>query len=116
MLKTIALRLTFCLAFFAGTPALADNWSGEDKGLHFAGSATLAVVITAATENPWTGFWSAVAVGVTKEIVDSRRSGGQASGRDLVADVAGAYLGSQAGRWLISRRGDTTAVVFAVRF
>ena len=111
MLKII----TLCLALWAHT-AHAEAWSGEDKEIHFIGSATVAVVITAATESPWTGFWSAVAVGVAKELVDQRRPDGKASGRDLVADVAGAYLGSQAGRWIISRRWETTAVVFSHRF
>lgn len=76
----------------------------------------MAAVIAAATESPWTGFWSAVAVGVAKELVDQRRPYGQASGRDFVADLAGAYVGSQAGQLSILRRGDTTALIFPLHY
>lgn len=106
--------IVLCLALWANFAA-AESWSGDDKQIHFLGSAMVAVVVTAATDSPWIGFWSVLALGVTKEVIDQRR-GGRASGRDLVADVAGAYIGSQAGRLLISRRGDTTAVVYALRF
>lgn len=95
---------------------MADSWTGRDKALHFEGSAALATAITAVSEDPALGFWGAVAVGTAKEIVDHRRRRGDASARDLVADVAGAYLGAQLGRWAIHRRSDTTAVVFAWRF
>ncbi len=115
MLKTVIRIALFCLALWSGS-VLAQSSSGEDKALHFAGSATLAVVITAASEDPVIGFWSAVAVGLAKELVDRRRAGGDASGRDLAADVAGAFLGAQAGRWLITRRGETTAFVYALQF
>lgn len=111
MLKTLA----FCLAFWIGS-AQAESWTSEDKGLHFVGSATLAVLITSTTESHRLGFWSVVALGVIKEAVDRGRPNGDASAMDLAAGVAGAYLGSQAGGWLIRRRGDSTALSYAIQF
>lgn len=101
-----------CLALLAGS-AWADSWTGRDKTLHFAGSAALAAALTISSKDPPFAFWSTVAVGAAKELVDLHRRRGDASARDLVADVAGAYLGTQAGRWLIYRRGPTTHVVLA---
>lgn len=110
------LKIVFiCLALWSGS-AWSESWTGEDKALHFAGSATLATVVTVVSASPQVGFWSAVAVGVTKELIDRRRPGGDASLRDLAADVAGAYLGSQAGRWMLYRQGETTTLVLAFKF
>lgn len=111
--------LRACLAIFLSVcalPALADSWTGPDKEKHLLGSAAVAFVVTHATDNPTTGFWSAVAVGGAKEVYDHYHRGGDASARDLVWDVAGAYLGAQAGGWTIKRSGGTTTVAYAWRF
>ena len=93
----------------------ADSWTGSDKVLHFAGSAGIALVVTHIRRDPWVGFWSSVAVGATKELVD-KRTGGDASVRDLVVDVAGAYLGSETGRWMLYRNRQTTTLVASWHF
>jgi uncharacterized protein YfiM (DUF2279 family) len=97
-------------------PAMAaDSWTGNDKVLHFAGSAGIALLVTNISRDPSVGFWSSVAVGAAKELVDQRK-GGDASLRDLVVDVAGAYLGSETGRWMLYRNRQTTTLVASWRF
>ncbi len=93
----------------------ADSWTGNDKVLHFAGSAGIALLVTNISRDPSVGFWSSVAVGAAKELVDQRK-GGDASLRDLVVDVAGAYLGSETGRWMLYRNRQTTTLVASWRF
>ncbi len=112
MLKILLYCLTAWSASWSGN-ALAQS---EDKALHLVGSATLAAVVTVASESPVIGFWSAFAVGLTKELIDHRRQSGDANMRDLAADAAGAFLGAQAGRWMLYRRGETTALVYARPF
>ena len=100
----------------SSAPAVAaDSWTGSDKVLHFAGSAGIALLVTDISRDPSVGFWSSVAVGAAKEWVD-KRTGGDASVRDLVVDVAGAYLGSETGRWMLYRNKQTTTVVAFWRF
>ena len=100
----------------SSAPAVAaDSWTGSDKVLHFAGSAGIALLVTDISRDPSVGFWSSVAVGAAKEWVD-KRTGGDASVRDLVMDVAGAYLGSETGRWMLYRNKQTTTIVASWHF
>ncbi|MEN9885579.1 MAG: putative periplasmic lipoprotein [Pseudomonadota bacterium] len=86
----------------------ADSFTGPDKAKHLAGSAAIAAAVTLATESERAGFWASVAIGAAKEIADSRSPRHTASLKDLAADVAGAYIGSKAGAYIVIRRNQIT--------
>lgn len=78
-----------------------DPWVGRDKALHVAGSAlwTLSTQYVLVNKAGWTeddalpaAIASAATVGLTKEIVDTTRPSGTASGRDLAANAVGIAL------------------------
>lgn len=79
----------------------ADPWFGRDKALHVAGSAlwTLSTQYVVVNKAGWAegdalpvSIASAATVGIAKELVDTTRPTGAASGRDLAADAAGIAL------------------------
>ena len=78
-----------------------DPWLGRDKALHVAGSAlwTLSTQYVLVNKAGWTegdalpvSIASAATVGITKEILDTTRPTGTASGRDLAANAVGIAL------------------------
>lgn len=90
----------------------ADTWTGQDKALHFSVSApfgTLGLVMaqrmgaTAPVERVLWGAVIGTVPGLTKELVDWRTQTGTASGKDLVANFAGALLGATLGECCIVR-------------
>ena len=97
-------------------PSRADGWSGEDKNLHFVGSATLAKLVASGTGQASLGFWSSVAVGAAKEYSDRYRPGHEASLKDLVWDITGAYFGTAQKGWMVYNKGTTTVVSFSMQF
>lgn len=104
MKRILALALAL-----ASSASMADDWTGQDKMQHMAGSALIAASVTAITRDEVAGFQAALAVGIAKEMLDSRRAGHTASVKDLAADVIGAYIGSKvAGVALIPQRGGFT--------
>lgn len=79
-------------------PAQADDWTGPDKTKHFVLSAGLSAAVTVATKNEWAGVGAALAVGVAKEVYDYRhRDRHTPSAKDLIAGVAGGYVGAKLG-------------------
>ncbi len=101
-----------------GAPqAWADDWLGQDKAQHLLASAAFSTAVTVATARPDIGFWTGVAAGALKEVWDRNRSAShEASGRDFLWSVAGAYVGSQGGGWLLRRSGGETVLAYAWRF
>ena len=98
MTGTVAL---LCLCFSLQQPRLADPWFGEDKVKHFIASF-VATSITAsaaratgidATTSAWVGAGASTAIGVLKELQDTRRPGQVSSARDLVWDLGGTAAG-----------------------
>jgi uncharacterized protein YfiM (DUF2279 family) len=90
----------------------ADTWGGQDKALHFSVSApfgTLGMVMaqrmgaTAPVERVLWGALIGTVPGLTKELVDWRSQSGTASGKDLLANFAGALLGATLGECCIVR-------------
>jgi putative lipoprotein len=79
----------------------ADEWTGEDKQLHFAVSAVLGVAAYSQTHERATAFGWAMLPGILKEVADSQQESNQFSGKDLAWDAAGAFVGVQAGHWMI---------------
>lgn len=94
--------LTLCTALLC-TTAAADEWTGRDKELHFAGGAAIAAAVTLATADQNTGFLVGVGVGVAKEVYDATGHG-TPSGKDLIVTILGAYIGSRAAGWVITPR------------
>lgn len=121
MKLTTALRpiiASIALAATIGSAhADADEWTGNDKALHFAGSAFIAAAVTAATQNERIGFWSSVAVGVVKEVYDyDHPSTNTASLKDLTWDVLGAYMGARLAGWSIRQSHGETVISFSRLF
>jgi len=69
-----------------------------DKYLHFGASAVIASGVTTLTaESPnrlWYGLGAGLAVGVAKEIADSKQAHNRFDAKDLWADVAGTLAGA----------------------
>lgn len=78
-----------------------DDWLGQDKALHFAGSALLtAAAMEAAQQRGYAGGRKArfgllfsLSFGIGKELHDSRPQGSGWSWKDLIWDVAGSAAG-----------------------
>lgn len=92
--------------------AHADDWTGEDKNKHFAGSALMGVAASVAfkdSDHPVLYPMAAVlAVGLAKEIRDEVATSG--SGfiyKDLAADALGAALGVSVGNGVIYATRNT---------
>ena len=94
----------------------ADEWTGQDKALHFGAGLVIASVVSIAAENEATGFWTAVAVGASKELWDSKQPDHEASFKDFAWSAVGAYLGARWGAWSLSRTNKTTVVGFIHQF
>jgi uncharacterized protein YfiM (DUF2279 family) len=101
------MKLSHILSAFVLTLASlahADEWTGRDKTLHFLGGAAVGMAVTVATDNPSYGIAAGAAVGLAKELYDTRhRSTHTPSAKDLLATIAGAAVGSYAS-WLIIKK------------
>lgn len=95
-----ALPAVFCL-FPLG--AIADEWTGQDKQLHFAVSAVLGIAAYSQTHDRAQAFGWALAPGILKEVIDSQQDGNDFSGKDLAWDALGALAGAQVGHWTIGQ-------------
>lgn len=77
-------------------PAIAfaqDSWLGKDKAQHFAGSAVLSYAFSEVMSAD-KAFLASVGIGLAKELYDYKHPDKHtASYKDLVADIAGAYVG-----------------------
>ena len=107
-MKHTIIAATIAVACF---PALADEWTGRDKSLHFAGGAAVAAAVTLATRDRDAGFWAGAASGLLKEVYDSTGRG-HVSGKDFIVTALGAYVGSRAAGWVITPRSVTYTMQF----
>jgi uncharacterized protein YfiM (DUF2279 family) len=103
-----AFALLFAVSAHAGCDA-NDRWTGQDKAKHFAVGGAIAMGVTAYTGNETHGFVAGSAIGILKEVSDSRGRG-HCSLQDAVVTALGAYVGSKAGRFVFERRNGTTFV------
>lgn len=83
--------------------ARADEWTGQDKQMHFAAGAVIAAAGSVAYGQR-TGFLIGTAAGVAKELVDSQRTGHVVSAKDALATAAGAWVGSYVPGLVLGRR------------
>ena len=88
------------IAFVSGVLALhpialgSDLLFGEDKKLHFLGSAILAAGIKEITTDNM-AFTGALSIGILKEYYDYKHPNKHtASYKDLLWDIGGAYVGA----------------------
>jgi putative lipoprotein len=99
MIKSI-LYVLFLLPFLAH----ADEWTGQDKALHFVGGAAVGAAVTLYTDRPAYGIAAGAAVGLAKELYDSQhRSTHTPSTKDLLVTVIGAAVGSYATHLVIRK-------------
>lgn len=90
-----------------------ESWNGQDKQKHFVGSVVMAGTISAYTDSPTKGFAASMAVGIAKELYDSKRAGGSGfSYKDLTADVLGSAVGAYIGGCLVSYQSVTCKLEF----
>lgn len=83
--------------------ACADEWTGRDKNLHFVVGAAVGGAVTIATDRPAYGIAAGVAVGLAKELYDSRhRATHTPSTKDFAVTALGAVAGAYTG--LVIRR------------
>jgi len=82
-------------------PSSRDRWVARDKARHvvFSGLWTLSTQYLLVRKADWSegdalpvSVASSATVGLAKELYDASRPGGQASGKDLVADAVGIGL------------------------
>lgn len=104
-------RLIVSLILLSGL-AHADDWTGDDKNKHFAGSALMGVAASVAfkdSDHPVLYPMAAVlAVGLAKEIRDEVAPAGSGfSYKDLAADALGAALGVSVGNGIIYATRNT---------
>jgi uncharacterized protein YfiM (DUF2279 family) len=91
--------------------ALADEWTGTDKNLHFVVGTMAGAFVTAGTGNELHGLAAAAALGLAKEIYDEKRYGG-ASGKDFVITVLGGLVGAKFAGWAI----EPNRVTYTIKF
>lgn len=101
--------------FLCGEANAQDTWSGRDKRQHFAISFAAGVGCSQVFQGA-TAYGCAILPGLVKELSDSQEEGNKFSGKDMVANALGAYLGVRTGRWLIMRHNSQTIVAYRVQF
>jgi uncharacterized protein YfiM (DUF2279 family) len=112
-------RIIASILALSATLAHADEWTGKDKQMHFATSVVWGA--GARLMFPSLNDWQATAVGtipgLVKEIQDAtRRNGSGWSNKDLVWDIAGAYVGVKITGLIVSKRDDTVTVAYKAEF
>ncbi|EIJ32862.1 hypothetical protein [Thiothrix nivea] len=100
-LKTLLAAPLIGLVYCLPSLALADEWTGKDKQLHFAVSAVLGVAAYSHTHDRAKAFGLAMIPGILKEVADSQQDNNDFSGKDLAWDALGAAVGIQTGHWMI---------------
>lgn len=90
MLKKIT---TILFSLLIANSANADDWTGKDKNFHLVAGTAISSVTTFYFKDPKVGFLVGTGAGLAKEIYDSQRNG-DASSKDLVVTMIGAYIGS----------------------
>ncbi len=85
--------------------AHADEWTGQDKTLHFLGGAAVGAAVTIATKRQDYGLAAGIGVGLVKELYDAQhRDKHTPSIKDFVATAAGAALGAYVGGLVVGPR------------
>lgn len=91
-MKTEALAALLALTI---TAASADQWTGQDKTQHAIGGFAIGSLTTALTKSKTAGCLAGSAVGALKEVADSRSDKHTASGKDFAVTAIASCLGAQ---------------------
>jgi uncharacterized protein YfiM (DUF2279 family) len=101
-------RLISIVALMLATSGIAsarcitnDSWTGVDKNKHLAVGAAIGSVATLVFKDADNAFLTGVAVGLAKEIYDSRGHG-TCSAQDFAVTALGAAAGAYGTAWIIS--------------
>lgn len=99
-LAIVAFAALLALILAPLTVLAQDRWTGPDKQKHFVASAALGFGCKGFLfpDDDLKAWGCAMAPGVVKELTDPRPSS-----KDLVWNAVGAYVGVQAGGWIIRR-------------
>ena len=113
-MRRIAIALIVCLAL----PAYADSWGTPDKPKHFAASALWGAGARIICQgcNDWQATALGSMPGLVKEIQDSRPGGTGFSYKDMVANIAGAYVGQKLMGVVITHANGQTKIAYAKQF
>lgn len=110
-----ALALAVAAACLIGTAHARcitnDAWTGPDKKKHFAVGAALGTAGTLAFNKPRDAFIFGAAVGLAKEVYDSRGNG-TCSAQDFAVTALGAAAGAYGTAWIVT----PNFIGFAARF
>ena len=104
--------LALLLFFSNSSMAAGDEWTGGDKTAHFGISAAMGLAAYSYTEDKTTAFGMAMVPGIIKEVADSQKEGGRFSEKDLAWDALGAFVGVQAGGWMMDSKGVSWGTSF----
>lgn len=112
------MKRTIILALAAASISChADEWTGQDKAKHFAVSAAIGAAIKASTDlSDNQALALAMVPGLLKEANDSRQGGSGWSNKDIVWNLAGAYVGIKATGWMLSHSRGQTFVGYKAEF
>lgn len=101
-MKSAAFILALALSFSANARCISnDAWTGPDKTKHFAVGAAIGSVGTLVFKDKYDGILAGVAVGLAKEIYDSRGHG-TCSAQDFAVTALGAMAGAYGTAWIVS--------------
>lgn len=103
-LKVAIGSICFALLMCYSYKSKAEEWTSQDKALHFIAGAAAGATVTAATDSLTSGLAAGVIVAVAKEVYDAQhRDRHTVSAKDLIATAAGAFVGSWATGLVIRR-------------
>lgn len=95
------------LVLFSLPAQAQDSWTGHDKALHFGVSVAAGYFcrgfLFQGPDDELRALGCGVAPGLVKELIDAGEPGNKFSGKDLVWDIAGAYVGVKFGGWVIRK-------------
>lgn len=111
-------KITIAFSLLLSLPAYADSWSTPDKPKHFAASALWGAGARIICQgcNDWQATALGTIPGLVKEIQDSRPGGSGFSTKDLIADIAGAYVGQKLTGVVITHANGQTQVAYTKQF
>jgi hypothetical protein len=93
-----------------------DPWHGEDKWAHGIAGLLVSQIVTVQTKDWKVGFAVSSGAMLGKEIIDSQKTNGFFSGKDLAWGVVGAAIGAYTGNWIIDYNNSTTTISYNKRF
>lgn len=110
------MKIAIVLLALAGPACAQDSWGGADKREHFIIGSIIGAVGTGVSGSMWTGFAIGAGAGVLKESLDTQKTGGKFSGKDVAATMLGAAVGVAVGGLVIRYSQGTTQVAYTTRF